>query len=383
MLDNAAQTGCTLLSFKSPVSRCKQQEDLVIKGLNYKIKPINDNLYKVSVLIKRNGRQYRKRETIEGKRNAERRAKEIVKDLEEKADKQISTSNWSLKKLETLCECIDFYKDTNTVKTKSTHYHLKVVNEYLGNASVTNEDEFQQLYDNFIRIIQTKVTIRKSYYSKATINRFTEAIQQVLNLCKRKKVISRTFDFEPSHFKELPRKRDIDELEVERLLTAIKKYRPYLLPIVQFALLIPSRRSELVQMRRSWVDLDNRCITIPDKYTKPDMECVKPIPPSMVEYFENISVESEFAFYRIENGVYKTLGDFKKAWYFCLKKAGIIDLRFHDTRHYSASNLVKLGISEREIMQVSGWKTNMLTTYYGNKGLSASSVVYDALKVSP
>jgi integrase len=69
------------------------------------------------------------------------------------------------------------------------------------------------------------------------------------------------------------------------------------------------------------------------------------------------------------------LGDFKTAWKRCLRLAGIRDFHFHDTRHISASNLLDNGTPEQVVMQVAGWKTNMLRTYYHRSGKKALDLV--------
>jgi len=99
----------------------------------------------------------------------------------------------------------------------------------------------------------------------------------------------------------------------------------------------------------------------------------------MLDYFSTIPSQSEYVLCRKDGEEYKTLGDFKKAWMYCLDKARVVNFRFHDTRHHAASQLILKNVSEREVMQVAGWKTNMLSTYYNNAGTSASNAVYKAL----
>ena len=80
-------------------------------------------------------------------------------------------------------------------------------------------------------------------------------------------------------------------------------------------------------------------------------------------------------FYREENGEYKKLKNFNKAWRVVCEKAGLDDLRFHDLRHVSATELVKLNIPERQIMDVAGWKTPMLSTYRHKNSLKSAQKI--------
>jgi len=70
--------------------------------------------------------------------------------------------------------------------------------------------------------------------------------------------------------------------------------------------------------------------------------------------------ETPFLFYRQEKGAYLPLGDFKRAWKTCLRLAGIGDYHFHDTRAQAATDLIDNGTPERVVMQIAGWRTDML-----------------------
>jgi integrase len=95
----------------------------------------------------------------------------------------------------------------------------------------------------------------------------------------------------------------------------------------------------------------------------------------MMDYFRAIPLQSPWLFYREEKGEYLPLGDFRKAWKRCLKLAGISDFRVHDTRHISASRLLDNGTPEQVVMQVAGWNSNMLKTYYHRAGIKALDLV--------
>jgi integrase len=69
------------------------------------------------------------------------------------------------------------------------------------------------------------------------------------------------------------------------------------------------------------------------------------------------------------------LGDFKRAWNRCKRLAGISGLKFHDTRHISATELINNGTPEQVVMQVAGWKTNMLKNYYHRNPQKALELV--------
>lgn len=344
-----------------------------MKGLNYKIEPIDDNRYKIDARVTRKGRTVRKRETVKGKRQAERRAQQIVLELEERAENEANSSERSLNNFG---ECIDFYLENCTIDLNNCYHPIKVLTKHLSNVSV---DNIQHHYDKFIQKMRHKISYRKRQYTPATLNRFSQRIRAILNFCKKKKVIPKGVELEVSMFKEIPRTRILSDDELQRLLSVVKNHRERIFPLIMYALQVPSRKGELLKMRKEWVDISNRCIVIPPSEMKNDRQCIKPIPPNMIDYFKGIPDSSDYVFYWKEKDTYKPIKDFRGSWDYCLKVAEIDDFRFHDTRHHSATNLILKGVSERLVMQVAGWSTNMLSTYFNNTGLNASNSVIDAL----
>lgn len=171
--------------------------------------------------------------------------------------------------------------------------------------------------------------------------------------------------------KEIPRDRFLAPAEVARLLNVLEAEAPHLLPLTRFALAVPCRKSELVRMTRDDLDLFHNAIRVHNGTTKNEEGAWKPIPPELVPYFRSLPADCRYLFHR--NGA--PLGDFKKAWARALKLAGIRNFHFHDTRHIAATNMVDAGTPERVVMDVAGWKTNMLSTYYSSSSKKALALV--------
>ena len=110
---------------------------------------------------------------------------------------------------------------------------------------------------------------------------------------------------------------------------------PHLKPAVEFAMLVPIRKSELVNLKKDALDLFNNVIRLRNGTTKNKRGTFIPIPPDMLPYFRSIPSESEYLFYRRVGDRYFSLGDFKKAWQRVKRLAGIEDFHFHDLRHMS------------------------------------------------
>lgn len=340
--------------------------------MNFKLEPTKDGKgFKIDARMMINRKSYRKRETFIGsKRQASRRGAEIVKELEEKAEKENP-----FRSLTIFGEAINYYRDRSGVKDKD-RYCFRVLEEELGHVVI---EDISTALDRFITYLSKSKTQHGKPYSASTLNRFQQWTRAIMNYAADWGVIEENPIKQIRRFKETPRDISISEEEKETLIATIQELRPYLLPITLYALQIPSRTSELVNLKREDVDMVNNLIRIKNGKTKNGQGVTKPIPPNLVEYFRSIPVSSEYAFYREDRGQYKWLGDFKKAWRTIRDAAGIKDLRFHDLRHYSATELVHKGLSEREVMQVAGWKTNMLSTYYHRDGFGAAKAVFSAL----
>jgi len=182
-----------------------------------------------------------------------------------------------------------------------------------------------------------------------------------------------------------PRDIYLSELDRQRLLNVIDREARHLSAIVRFALAVPCRKAELVNLRREDLDMINCAIRVRHKNAKGDNGSWKPIPPGwLTQYFQSLPNETEYLFYRQDRqGKYKWLGNFRRSWSRCLRLAGIPDFHFHDTRHISASDLLNSGNPEQLVCQIAGWKSgNMIRQYYHKDGLRAvQNVVFAGRKV--
>ena len=64
----------------------------------------------------------------------------------------------------------------------------------------------------------------------------------------------------------------------------------------------------------------------------------------------------------------KPFGSFKKSFHAALKRAGIVDFRFHDLRHTFASQLVRNGVDLYTVQRLLGHTTPQMTQRYAHLG---------------
>jgi integrase len=330
--------------------------------MNYKLTK-TDNGFKIECQIRHNGRKFRKQETFIGSnRSANKRAVQIVNELNERiTEEELSGS------LKTFGECATFYRNCGGKMAESNKSYFKRLENDLG---IKRVDEMGFAFGRFLELLRSSTTRRGKQYSPHSINHYIKTAKTILNFAYTKNMIEENPLVGYKNVKISPREISFSGKDKERVLEVTKKLTPYLVPFLQYVFAVPCRKGELVKAPREAYDQFNNVIRLKGSTTKSGKSVTKPVPPDMVEYFRSIPEECPYLFYRKDKGVFKPLGDFKRAWSNIRIEAGVPEFRVHDTRHISATNLHNAGLSEREVMEVAGWKTPMLSTYYEHGGLS-------------
>jgi integrase len=219
--------------------------------------------------------------------------------------------------------------------------------------------------------------------SGSAVNRFIEIARAAYNVAVGLDIIDKNpiTKWAFPKRKEVPRDVVLSPEQELELLNVIDQMHPHLGPVIRFALQVPCRRSELVNMTRADLDLLNNSIRVRNGTTKNDRGVWKPIPPNMVGYFRSLPSDCHWLFYRTTGGrrgvpiEYHSIGDFKKAWDTVRREAGVPFLRVHDTRHMSATAMVNAGTPTEVVNQVAGWRTDMLKRYYNRNPQKALDLV--------
>ena len=145
-----------------------------------------------------------------------------------------------------------------------------------------------------------------------------------------------------------PRTRRLENDEFERLLTnALKQKNPLIAPIITFAIETGMRRSEILKLRWSDINRDERTAKLTN--TKNGDDRTVPLTRNAFEILENLKEETEVVFPITPNCL-------QLAWRRVKKNADIDDLRFHDLRHESISRFFEHGLTMPEVAMISGHK---------------------------
>lgn len=328
-------------------------------------------LFLLDVRAWKDGKEFRRREKFTGsKKAAETRFHELRKELYERAKKNPRSLKSPDKVCSTFGEVINFYLKRNEIGD-SKHYfdRLKVD---LGNFSL---NDMADSFDRWLLLLRQGRSARTGRpLTPATINRFIAWSKAALNFCLSYGMIEENPLAHIKKAKEIPRDIVLNDIDKQNLFNILEKEAPYLVPLVRFALLVPCRTGELIQMRRDDLDLFNNAIRVRCGIMKnKEMAAWKPIPPSMRPYFQNLPSSSEYLFPRQIGGRFKQIKAFPyKTFRHCLKQAGLKGWRLHDARHEAISSMLNFNTPEIVVSQIAGWTSSaMLRTYYHRDGLQA------------
>jgi integrase len=154
------------------------------------------------------------------------------------------------------------------------------------------------------------------------------------------------------------RDRRLQDGELELILEdARRRKNPLIYPIIQFAIELGMRRSEILAMRWRHLDLRNRILSIPD--SKNGQPRKLPLTYKAMEILEGIDPVSDTVFAISANAL-------NIAWQRMAKRLGLDDLHFHDFRHEAISTLFERGLSTPDVASISGHKDWRMLAVYTN-----------------
>jgi integrase len=209
-----------------------------------------------------------------------------------------------------------------------------------------------------------KPTKAKKQRSVAAVNRELEKLRRLLNIAEREGWIlrnpMRSGDSLISVADERKRERIITRDEELRLLSACDdRWRRHLRPIVVCALDTGMRRGEILSLKWSDVNFEERVLTIRAFNTKTMKERQVSLTVRLALELETLWESSP----KIREGlVFGFTNNVKRSFTSARTAAGLPDIRFHDLRHTAATRLVAAHLPLPEVGRVLG-HTQANTTY--------------------
>jgi integrase len=161
------------------------------------------------------------------------------------------------------------------------------------------------------------------------------------------------------------RERRLKDGELELIIEAANKRKnPYIVPIILFAIETGMRRGEILALK--WDDIDFPRATATIRESKNGYSRTIPLTPqgcALVQAIPGDREGNQFVFPTTANAV-------RLLWQRITKKAGIVDLHFHDLRHEAISRFFELGLTVPEVASISGHRDARMLLRYAHGRLS-------------
>jgi len=297
--------------------------------------------------------------------------KEEAEDWEKETKRQIKRGEFKFdqyRKKHTFSELLDRFISNGALQhhrsSKDTLRHLEYWETRLGRYALVHLTS--ELIAKERLLLLEKPTPKGTKCTPSTVNRYLASLSSLFSYAvKELKWLSESPCLHFKKLKENPgRDRFLTYEEINRLLTACKQSKnPYLYCIVLIAVTTGARQGEILNLEWRYIDFENGLVYI--KETKNGRPRSVPMVPQILEELKRLQHTSDprkplvfasrTAFGKI---------DIKKAWQEALKRSGIENCRFHDTRHSYTTNAAKEGASNMELQTATGHRTlEMLNRY--------------------
>ena len=192
----------------------------------------------------------------------------------------------------------------------------------------------------------------------ATVNRYLSTVRSILRLVRDESQWICSFPKIRMLSGEVARDRWLTHDEAERRVAA---RLPHMAAIVRFALATGCRASEITGLEWSRVDLQRGTAWL--NHTKNETPRGVPLNEDAVAVLE--AKRGKHARYCFTfRGQPIRWGVCNTTWLEAVKRAGLEDFRFHDTRHTWASWHRQAGTSTDELKELGGWKSRVMVDRY-------------------
>jgi len=195
----------------------------------------------------------------------------------------------------------------------------------------------------------------------ATVNREVACLKAIFNYAiKNKKATENPVRAVKMLKENNTRTRYLSEEEIKRLLAACPKG---LRPIVRTALLTGMRLGEILNQKWEDIDYDRGIILI--KNTKSGHPREIPIVAALKKVL-SYAFDNSDGIHTFCNEQRQPYSSIHSLFDNAVKRAGIVDFRFHDLRHTAASYMVMRGLDLVTIMEILGHSTIKMTMRYAH-----------------
>lgn len=349
------------------------------------IKLIKGVLYARVCWIDESGKRKEKSKKAESKTQARQFIKQMLRELDDYGTKSLEYESLTFEHL------ADFYQENNLKPAvyvggkkvsgrRSLHtpnYALPIFREHFGKKKLRSIS-----YGDIARFRSGRLnspTKKDKPRSVATVNRELEVLRNMFNVAFREGWILRNpFTSGPplilkSH--EQMRERILTLEEEDRLLSACTGRRAHLKALIICALDTGMRRGEILTLIWSDLDFENKLIHVKAFNTKTERERWLAMTPRLEIEFKALFDKSSQA----DERVFGIKDNFKKAFDYARKEAGVPEVRYHDLRHTAATRLVQQNVPLPLVGRVLGHTMANTTMRYVNANIETARRAAEAL----
>jgi integrase len=242
-------------------------------------------------------------------------------------------------------------------------YNLKHLKDYFGGMKAKN------ITADRVRAYVVWRKRQQTHYKRpptnATINRELSALKRMFTLGSQADRV-RTVPYISKLKENNVRTGFFSHYEYLKLRDVLPQY---LRPVVAFAYYTGMRRSEILKLLWSQVDLQEGTVRLEVGETKNDDARTVALPLDLWEELkgqrairDNTFPSCRFVFFNHEKG--RQIKDFRDAWDTATCKVGLQGRLFHDFRRTGVRNLLRAGVPERVAMAISGHRTRSVFDRY-------------------
>ena len=262
----------------------------------------------------------------------------------------------------TLKQAIDLYLEYSKANKRSHKLddnYCKVFSEFFGNNTRLKDITPQKLEKFKMYLKQDK--------RNSTVNRYLEAMSKMFNVAISNKIarlnpISEIKKLKQDNYKIRFLTKD-EEAKLFEVLSSNKDYL-YFIPIVICALQTGMRKGEIINLKWSNIDFDNKFIEL--LQTKSGKARKIPISDKLMIELCKLK-EQKLSEYVFTNPYTKTrYVSIHKGFGEVLKKANIKNFRFHDLRHTAATRMTEMGIDLAVVQEILGHSDVKTTMRYAH-----------------
>lgn len=303
------------------------------------------------------------------------RGKEYYKSIPEATDQQSALQYETIVKAELMKGNLGILE---TKKRATLKDGVALYLEYSKNnkRSTANDKAYTDTFLKFFKgldldeITPSKIEDFKKYLlkngkSKATVNKYLQALSKLFNVAIDNEIITTNPKQKVKNLKTENNKiRFLEKSEEKSLMSVLPKFyydgkSSMLKLIVKVALKTGMRRNEILTLKWQNVDFKNNVFEL--LVTKSGKSRKIPIAKTLKKFLEKLKKVSNSEYLFVNPETQKRYVDIKKSFKTALKQANIENFRFHDLRHTFATRLIEKGVDIVVVKELMG-HANISTT---------------------